>query len=337
MEIFAASAFWVILLIVQAIACAALSGYLANQKGYNGESWGFIGFFLGIFGVIAAAGLPVKNNKETLSKMTKKCPDCAEIILKEAIVCKFCGKKFSKELLVKELGEQLQDKSISNEEEIIEMLAFLKEPNVIPYILEFYDNINADYYEQTEAESLLDKALSLLKEIGTKETYVELAKQINKPRIQYTKAAKILDTIHQLNKPEVLPYIIEFIEKVDSKNELKVHLLHKAIAILKETGKPEIAPKLISILEKTESNEKAELIIKLLGSLKNSDSMPVLINALKKKGLKYFAGNSLKNFGEKAIPYLEQLAEEGTKKDKKIAEEIIAEIRSSQESTQKDI
>ncbi len=48
----------------------------------------------------------------------------------------------------------------------------------------------------------------------------------------------------------------------------------------------------------------------------------------------YAPGGSLYRMGEKAIPHLEKLANEGSKKDKKNAEKLIAEIKSSQESTQ---
>jgi len=47
-------------LLVHFIICAGLSAYIANEKGYKGILWFFIGLFAGIHGLIAAAGLPDK-------------------------------------------------------------------------------------------------------------------------------------------------------------------------------------------------------------------------------------------------------------------------------------
>jgi len=47
-------------LLVHFLICAGLSAYVANEKGYKGVYWFFIGLFAGIHGLIASAGLPDK-------------------------------------------------------------------------------------------------------------------------------------------------------------------------------------------------------------------------------------------------------------------------------------
>lgn len=48
----------------QALACGGLSANLASKKGYESGVWFAAGFFLGVFGLIAAAGLPVRLGAE---------------------------------------------------------------------------------------------------------------------------------------------------------------------------------------------------------------------------------------------------------------------------------
>ena len=49
---------WGLVGLVQAFICGGLSTNLAEKKGYGTGAWFAAGFFFGIFGLIAAAGLP---------------------------------------------------------------------------------------------------------------------------------------------------------------------------------------------------------------------------------------------------------------------------------------
>ena len=108
--------FW-IAFAVSAIACSLLSGYVADSKGYNSGPWLLVGLLLGIFGLIAAAGLPLRQDPLTGasrrdSKLTKKCPMCSELVKIEASICKFCGHHFEDR---QEIKSQLETLALQDE------------------------------------------------------------------------------------------------------------------------------------------------------------------------------------------------------------------------------
>ena len=44
--------------LVQAIACAVLSIWVAQAKGYNERKWTWVGCLFGVLGLLAAVGMP---------------------------------------------------------------------------------------------------------------------------------------------------------------------------------------------------------------------------------------------------------------------------------------
>ncbi|MGR3823859.1 MAG: zinc ribbon domain-containing protein [Salipiger marinus] len=77
-----------------------VTAIIANSKAYSGIAWFFIGLVLGIFGLILIACLPSHKNDVTPAGYspkdeTKRCPECAEEILKAAKVCKHCGHRLA--------------------------------------------------------------------------------------------------------------------------------------------------------------------------------------------------------------------------------------------------
>lgn len=250
--------FWTIL-VLQAFICGILSSNLAEHKGHSSGAWFASGFFLGIFGLIAAAGLPRNQDTQSATGLMKKCPDCAETIRKEASVCKFCARKFSKEQIVSELIENLQDKSTTNKLQALDALRTFKDSSIVPHVIK------------------LVETMTIPDQMG--------------PNVQ---------------------------------------LLNKATLLLAEIGNPSISTELASILKKTGSMIKANKIVEILGSFRDPSTIPALVDSLQKQELHDSVAKSLTKFGESALPHLERLVKDGKRSDRKIAEQIITKIKSTQ-------
>lgn len=84
------------------IVCGIFSAILASSKGRGGCGWFVIGTLFGPLGFLLVAfmpALPKDEEEATIETQAieqpsdeRKCPFCAEMIKKEAIVCKHCGR-----------------------------------------------------------------------------------------------------------------------------------------------------------------------------------------------------------------------------------------------------
>jgi len=54
---------WVLIVLIQGLICGGLCTFVGREKGRDAFSWFLVGFFLGIFGLIAVAGVPSLGKK----------------------------------------------------------------------------------------------------------------------------------------------------------------------------------------------------------------------------------------------------------------------------------
>ncbi len=82
-------------LVVHGLIFGVFCQFVAYQKGRDGVTWFYIGFFFGVIALLALIGLGKPDAKEATSVLDANddmdCPKCAERIKKRAKICRFCG------------------------------------------------------------------------------------------------------------------------------------------------------------------------------------------------------------------------------------------------------
>lgn len=87
-----------LMLFAAPILLGLVSGLIARSKGYSMGLWWLYGLFLPIFAIPHALILRPDSRslrRQQIASGKKECPECAELVLAQANVCRFCGHKFA--------------------------------------------------------------------------------------------------------------------------------------------------------------------------------------------------------------------------------------------------
>jgi hypothetical protein len=83
-------AFWML--------CSIIGALIADNRGGNWATGFWLGLIFGPFGLLFSlftGGEDARASKELASGKKKRCPRCAELVQRAALVCKHCGHEFA--------------------------------------------------------------------------------------------------------------------------------------------------------------------------------------------------------------------------------------------------
>jgi HEAT repeat protein len=256
------------------------------------------GFFFGVLGLIAAAGLPVAQVAKEAEKRTtqpeaaKTCPDCMEMVRQDARVCRYCGHRFTAEEERAAHVAALESDDPQARREAVEALSH-------------------DGDRETEA--------CLIKALGDPDTGVRLA---------------AIESLHSVGDKNAAPHIMKVLEQACEdfpSSEQCWALENAACEALRTLGTEALVPRLVALAEAGGPSTNRKLrAVEALAAIGGPAAIRTLVEVLEDEHVAKQAAAGLERLGEVAIPHLEEAKETGSRTVRKAATKLLESIRDKQ-------
>lgn len=293
--------FWSIV-VIQAVFSGILASILADRKGHSEGAWFAAGLLLGVFGLIAAAGLPDiyarQGQYAPTSGASRTCPDCAEPIRVRAKVCKYCGHAFSDEDLSADALHALDSDDRDARISAIRVLCDVGGPNVVPHLI--------GVLEDCPPEVCSDVA-SKLKSLGA------------------TSAV-----------PALKDGLFSAVDQPETK-QVERELVASFVDALSELADASIGQDIAGFLKTDASLDSKVSVIRLLGSLCAKEQIPALLQVVSSNGLlRPHAIEAITVMGQDAVPILQRALGMASRRQKKMIQSLLNELESSGPRSSRD-
>lgn len=298
--------FWSIV-VIQAVCSGILASILADRKGHSEGAWFAAGLLLGVFGLIAAAGLPDiyarQGQYAPMSGASRTCPDCAESIRARAKVCKYCGHTFSDEDLIAAAVQALKSDDEDARVDAIRVLCDLGGHSVASHLVD----VLGDCPPAVGAD-----VASRLKSLGA------------------TSAV-----------PALKDGLFSAVDQSETK-QVERELVASFVDALSELADASIGQDIVGFLETDASLDSKVSVIRLLGSLRAKEQIPALLQVVSSNSpLRPHAIEAITAMGQDAVPILQRALGMAGRRQKKMIQNLLDELesggpRSSRESDEPD-
>jgi len=279
-----------VIVIIDAVVCGCLSFSLAKKKGHDAGAWFACGFFFGILGLIAAAGLPTVRAVEG-SDERKRCPDCAERVCGEALVCPYCRHQFTPEDGRTALLATLESEDPEVRSQAIEGLSGQAGQGILTRLLEALGDPDVN---------VRVAAVEALERVGDKSIAPHVVGVLEHAREDFAER----DTYFMLEAAA-----------------------GKALRVL---ATETIVPRLAALAQTPGESQRKRLAVQALGSIAGSEAIRTLVGLLGDEHAAEQAATALASIGAPAIPQLEQVGEQDSRSVRKTAKKLLESIRSKQ-------
>ena len=286
--------FWAIV-VVQALFSGILASIVAGKKGHPEGAWFATGFFLGVFGLIAAAGLPDLYARPgpyaPELEASRTCPDCAEPIRAEARVCKYCGHAFRDEDLIADAVRALASEDEGAMVDAVRVLCNLGGQSVVPYLVDVLDGC---------PEEVCAEVAGKLKDLGASSAVPALTSAL----------------------------VGAFNHAGGTRGEEE--LVAAFSDSLAELADASIGASLAPLLDLEATLVSKVCLIELLGALQATDQIPILLRSAGSNNiLRPHALDGVRAMGKGAVPVLERALSMPGRRQKKMIQSLLDELAGS--------